>query len=121
MEIREYVRWDGKAPFVEWIDNLRDRKARIRIRTQLDRILMGNPGDYKSLGHGLYEIRIHYGPGYRVYYGREGSRLILLLCGGNKSTQRSDIRLARKYWQDYRSRSDEKKSTVSGKPDNSTC
>ena len=121
MEIREYVRRDGKAPIVEWMGRLRDRRARIRIRIQLDRILLGNPGDHKSLGRGLHEICIHYGPGYRIYYGRDGSQLILLLCGGNKSTQHSDIRLATSYWQDYRSRSDEKKSTVSRKPDSSPC
>ena len=109
MEIRVYVTRDGKTPFVEWLGKLRDRSARTRIRIQLDRILLGNPGDRKSLGHGLYEMRIHYGPGYRVYYGKEGSHIVLLLCGGNKSTQRSDIRLANKYWQDYRNRSDDKK------------
>jgi putative addiction module killer protein len=121
MEIREYVMPNGKAPFVEWIDKLRDREARIKIRIRLDRILSGNPGDCKSLGHDLYEMRIHYGPGYRVYYGREGSQLVLLLCGGNKSTQPADIRLANRYWQDYRSRSDEKKSIISKKPDSSPC
>ena len=120
MEIREYVSLNGKVPFVEWIGKLRDNRARIRIRIHLDRVLLGNPGDHKSLGHGLYEMRIHYGPGYRVYYGQEGNQLILLLCGGSKSTQRSDIKLATRYWQDYRSRSDEKKSAVSSKPDSST-
>jgi putative addiction module killer protein len=107
MEIREYVMPSGKVPFVEWIGKLRDREARIKIRIRLDRILSGNYGDFKSLGHDLYEMRIHYGPGYRVYYGKEDNRLILLLCGGNKSTQRADIRLANRYWQNYRSRFDE--------------
>ena len=109
MDIRVYVTRDGKTPFVDWLGKLRDRSARTRIRIQLDRILLGNPGDRKSLGQGLYEIRIHYGPGYRVYYGKEGGHLVLLLCGGNKSTQQSDIRLANNYWQDYRNRSDDKK------------
>jgi putative addiction module killer protein len=109
MDIRVYVTRDGKTPFVDWLGKLRDRSARTRIRLQLDRILLGNPGDCKSLGQGLYEMRIHYGPGYRVYYGKEGGHLVLLLCGGNKSTQQSDIRLANNYWRDYRNRSDDKK------------
>ena len=96
MDIQVYVTRDGKTPFIDWLDRLRDRRARTRVRIQLDRTLLGNPGDCKSLGHGLYEMRIHYGPGYRVYYGKQGSQLVLLLCGGNKSTQRSDIRLANK-------------------------
>jgi len=109
MEIRVYVTRDGKTPFVDWLGKLRDRSARARIRLQLDRILLGNPGDRKTLGQGLYEMRIHYGPDYRVYYGKEGGHIVLLLCGGNKSTQQSDIRLANNYWQDYRNRSDDKK------------
>ena len=120
MEIREYVTLGGRVPFLEWIDKLRDRSARTRIRVQLDRLLTGNFGDHKSLGHGLHELRIHYGPGYRIYYGLEGQALILLLCGGNKATQQSDIRLAANYWQDYRRRADEKKPTISEKPDSSS-
>ena len=119
MEIREYVTSEGRVPFLEWIDRLRDRSARTKIRVRLDRLLKGNLGDHKSLGHGLHELRIRYGPGYRVYFGREGQTLVLLLCAGNKASQRVDIRLAANYWQDYRRRTDEKKSTLSRKSDSS--
>jgi putative addiction module killer protein len=108
MEIRLYLTTDGKAPFAEWLYKLRDRKARARIRVQLDRITLGNPGDYKSLGAGLFELRIHYGPGYRIYFGLKRGHLVLLLCGGDKSSQPADVKLAKEYWQDYRSRKDGK-------------
>jgi putative addiction module killer protein len=70
-----------------WLGKLRDRQARLRI----DRLAHGNPGDVKPVGHGISEMRLTYGPGYRVYYLQDGDTLILLLCGGDKSTQREDI------------------------------
>ncbi len=102
MEIREYVSRDGKIPFTGWRRKLRDRQARNRI--QIDRLELGNTGDCKSLGNGVYERRIHYGPGYRIYYGKTGKQIILLLCGGNKASQQQDVRRAKQYWEDYRSR-----------------
>ena len=104
MEIREYVTDDGKAVFTIWLNKLRDRQARHRIRKRIDRLSLGNTGDSKSVGQGVYELRIHYGPGYRVYYGRLGEQIILLLCGGDKATQRHDVKKAIDYWNDYRSR-----------------
>ena len=104
MEIREYVRWDGKVPFTDWLKKLRNRQASERIHIQIDRLALGNTGDYKSLGNGIHELRIHYGPGYRVYYGKTGKRIVLLLCGGNKTSQQQDIKRAKQYWQDYRRR-----------------
>ncbi|MBD2778035.1 type II toxin-antitoxin system RelE/ParE family toxin [Iningainema tapete] len=105
-EIRNYLTADGRNPFDEWLDSLRDRKAKAKIRARLDRVEDGNLGDYKSVGDGVFELRIDYGPGYRIYLGQDQVTIILLLCGGDKSTQAQDIRIAKEYWQDYRSRDD---------------
>lgn len=102
MEIREYVSRDGKVPFHDWLKKLRDQRAIEKILIQLDRLALGNTGDCKSLGEGLHELRIHYGPGYRVYFGNTGKYIILLLCGGDKDSQQQDIKRARRYWTDYR-------------------
>jgi putative addiction module killer protein len=75
---------------------LRDRRAAARIAVRLDRLPAGNPGDVKPVGEGVNEIRIDYGPGYRIYFVRRGPELIVLLCGGDKGTQDKDIRAARK-------------------------
>ena len=104
MEVREYASRDGKTPFTDWLKKLRDRIACQKIHVQIDRLRLGNTGDYKSLGDGIYELRIHYGPGYRIYYGKEANKIILLLCGGNKASQRQDVNLAKQYWKDYRRR-----------------
>ena len=104
MEIREYVNPKGKIRFTDWLRKLKDRKARQKIHTQIDRLRLGNAGDHKALGNGIFEMRIHYGPGYRVYYGKTSDMIILLLCGGNKATQQQDVKIARQYWMDYRRR-----------------
>lgn len=103
-EIEEYLTADGRSPFGEWLDRLRDRDARVRIRVRLDRVNLGGFGDVKSLGGGLHELRIDVGPGYRVYFGQAGLCVVLLLCGGTKESQEKDIQQARVYWQDYRRR-----------------
>ena len=82
--------------FEKWLDELRDRHARLRIDKRIRRLELGNAGDYKSLGGGLLELRISHGKGYRVYYTWRNSQLILLLAGGDKSTQSKDIEMARK-------------------------
>ncbi|BAZ53778.1 hypothetical protein NIES4103_64610 [Nostoc sp. NIES-4103] len=105
-EIRAYLTVDGRNPFDEWLGSLRDIKAKAKIRVRLDRVEDGNLGDYKFVGEGVFELRIDYGPGYRIYFAQEGTTVILLLCGGDKSTQEQDIRKAQEYWQDYRSRDD---------------
>jgi putative addiction module killer protein len=104
MEIRIYVSRDGKKPFVVWMKKLRDQRARDRIHNQIDRLRLGNTGDFKSVGNGIYELRIHYGPGYRIYFGHTGKQIILLLCGGNKASQPQDVNRAKQYWQEYRRR-----------------
>jgi putative addiction module killer protein len=82
------------ATFDRWLRKLKDRRAAARVLIRIDRLAAGNPGDVKPVGKGVSELRIDYGPGYRVYFLREGSRLILLLTGGDKSTQDTDVRTA---------------------------
>lgn len=77
--------------FDQWLRKLKDRQGRLRILSRIDRLTRGNPGDVKPVGRGVLELRLTYGPGYRIYYAQRGNRLILLLCGGDKSTQQSDI------------------------------
>ena len=84
--IRNYVTPTGKEPFEEWLRSLRDVKTRAIIRTRLNRVRMGNFGDAKSLGEGVHELRIHYGPGYRLYIGKWEDTIVILLCGGSKRT-----------------------------------
>lgn len=88
MEIRKTQR------FAAWIDGLRDPKARARVLVRIERLAAGNAGDVKPIGEGVSEMRIDYGPGYRVYFTRRGPRLIILLAGGQKRTRRRDIAMA---------------------------
>ncbi|MDZ8081762.1 MAG: type II toxin-antitoxin system RelE/ParE family toxin [Nostoc sp. DcaGUA01] len=103
-EIRNYLTVDGKNVFDRWLDSLRDSRTKAKIRARLDRVEDGNLGDCKSVGEGVCELKIDYGPGYRIYFGQEGITIIILLCGGDKSTQEQDIVKAQEYWKDYRSR-----------------
>ena len=80
--------------FAKWLDNLRDIKAKARVLVRIERLAMGNAGDVKPVGEGISEMRIEYGPGYRVYFTKRGSELILLLAGGDKSSQSGDIKVA---------------------------
>lgn len=82
--------------FSEWFDSLRDRRARARINVRIRRLSLGNPGDVRPVGQGVSELRIDYGPGYRVYFVQHGRALVILLAGGDKSTQAADIRSAHK-------------------------
>src|ERR1700675_702201 len=103
-EDREYQTTGGRSPLAEWVRGLRDGATRARIVARLDRLKAGLLGDWKSVGGGVCELRIDHGPGYRVYYGQVGKTLILLLCGGDKSTQAKDIEIANAYWKDYKGR-----------------
>ena len=80
--------------FVQWMDELRDIRARARIQARIERLAAGNPGDVKPVGDGVSELRIDYGPGYRVYFTRRGNEVVILLAGGGKSTQDTDIKIA---------------------------
>jgi putative addiction module killer protein len=105
-ELREYLTAAGVAPYGQWFVKLAkfDRRAAAKVTMALIRLSMGNTGKLKSIGPGLAEIRIDFGPGYRVYLGRDGPMLILLLGGGTKKTQDEDIAMARERWRDYRIR-----------------
>jgi putative addiction module killer protein len=103
--VRVYARSDGMEPFTQWLRGLRDGRTRNRIRQRIARLRLGNVCDARSIGEGVWELRIHVGPGYRVYFGREGEAMVILLCGGDKSSQARDIERAQDYWHDYRSRS----------------
>jgi putative addiction module killer protein len=80
--------------YAEWIDNLRDQQARARILVRVERLAAGNPGDVKPVGSGVSELRIHFGAGYRVYFTQHGQDIVILLAGGDKSTQSNDIQTA---------------------------
>jgi len=88
--------------FSAWLSGLRDRRARAKIQARLDRAMAGNFGDVKSLGKGVYEMRVDYGPGYRVYFLQRGLVAVVLLCGGDKGTQSADIKRAIRLAQDWR-------------------
>jgi putative addiction module killer protein len=94
----------GQEPLTRWFDRLRDHEAAARIARRLDRLRSGNPGDSKAVGEGVEELRIDYGPGYRVYFGQDGDAIVVLLVGGDKRTQSRDIETARTCWKDYKER-----------------
>lgn len=83
------------ATFADWMTRLRDHRARAKIAARIDRLALGNPGDVEPVGNGVSELRVHYGPGYRVYFVTRDKKLIVLLCGGDKSTQARDIKAAK--------------------------
>lgn len=100
MEIREYLDEAGRSAFGRWFKGL-DARAAAKVATVLARLEAGNLSEIKSVGSGVLERRIHFGPGYRIYFGREGDRLIILLGGGTKQGQRQDIERAKQRWADY--------------------
>ena len=103
-ETKFYKTEQGETPFTQYLSKLRDMRAALKIATRINRAQTGNFGDHKSVGDGLWEMRIDYGPGYRVYYCFEGDRLVLLLCAGDKRTQPRDIETAGKYKADFERR-----------------
>ncbi len=104
METRRSISAGGRDVVGEWLSGLKDARARARIAVRIDRVEAGNFGDCKSLREGVWEMRIDYGPGYRVYYGMLGRHCVLLLCGGDKRKQTSDIARAVEYFREYRNR-----------------
>ena len=108
MELRYYQTSVGDQRFVEWLQVLNDRQARARIEARLARVAVGNFGDVEPVGEGVLELRIDWGPGYRVYFSRLGSVVVLLLCGGDKRTQQKDIKRAKAYFEDYKARTAQK-------------
>jgi putative addiction module killer protein len=104
VEVRRYVNAAGKDVVGEWLGGLADARTRAKIAARIARLAAGNFGDCKPLGAGVSELRIDWGPGYRVYYAMAGRTCVLLLCGGDKRRQSADIRRASAYWQDYQER-----------------
>lgn len=104
-ELYYYQTAAGGRPLVEWLAGLNDRQARARIEARLARLAAGNLGDVETVGEGVMELRVDWGPGYRVYFSRVGQVIVLLLCGGDKRTQQKDIERAKAYFEDYKARS----------------
>jgi putative addiction module killer protein len=107
MQILHYLTAEGRDLFQNWLDGLRDMRARIAILRRVDRVAMGNFGDHRFCREGVWELRIDVGAGYRVYYVQTGQTVVLLLCGGDKRTQDADIARAVACWQDYQRRDNE--------------
>jgi putative addiction module killer protein len=103
-ELEYYVTENGRMPFKEWLDARKDYAARAKIRIRLDYVRLGNLGDCHSVADGVQELRIKFGPGYRVYFAHERNRIILLLIGGDKKTQRKDIEKAKNFLSDHKNR-----------------
>ena len=95
--LRNYVTPSGTIPFEEWMNGLKDSVTRHRIQTRLDRVEKGNFGDYKPVGEGVCELRFDFGSGHRIYFVEEGDVIVILLCGGDKSSQIKDIKTAKIY------------------------
>ena len=101
-KISIYTTLDGKMPFVEWLNSIKDITIQRRIRLRIDRLTFGNFGDTKPVGDNLYELRLFFGSGYRIYYAIENNILVILFTGGDKSTQSDDIKKAKQYLKDYK-------------------
>jgi putative addiction module killer protein len=104
IEIRHYVSRSGRDIFDDWLTELADPRAQAKVASRINRLAAGNFGDCRSLRRGLYELRIDWGPGYRVYYAMVGKDCVLILCGGDKRKQSSDIVRALQYLKDYKER-----------------
>ena len=96
-----YANENAKEPFTEWLYSLRDVMARKRILARVSRLEQGNYGDCEPVGEGVSELRLFFGSGYRVYFGEHGNEIVVLLCGGDKSSQTKDIQQAKVYWKGY--------------------
>jgi putative addiction module killer protein len=103
-QVEYYFMANGRVPFREWYESLRDRGAQLRIDARLAHVRAGNSGKCRTVGEGVTELILDFGPGYRIYYGQVGNAIVILLCGGDKSTQQEDIATAHEYWVDYRRR-----------------
>lgn len=95
---------NGHEPFTEWFFSIQDTRVRQRIQARLTSVRAGNLGDHKFVGDGVWELRLNFGAGYRIYFGKVDNTIVLLLCGGDKSSQKRDIRLAKNYWNEYKER-----------------
>jgi len=103
IEVREYLDRAGRSPYAAWSDRL-NKEAAAKVAAALARIQQGNFSNAKSVGAGVYEYRIDFGPGYRIYFGKDGDRLVILVGGGTKKRQQADIKVVLACWQDYKRR-----------------
>ena len=104
VEVLRYQAEDAAEPVTEWLNNLRDKQAQARLRVRLRRLEAGNFGDCDPVGEGVFELREHVGAGYRLYFGRHGRQVVILLCGGDKKSQTADIKRAKMHWVDWKRR-----------------
>lgn len=103
--VLQYQTADHRRPFEEWLNrHAEDARTFTAIQSRMDRVGRGLFGDWKSVGDGVFELRIDHGPGYRIYFGRDGQSVIVLLCGGYKGAQGREIKAAKRYWRDYEKR-----------------
>ena len=112
LEVREYLDLNGKSAFSEWFDRL-NAPAAAKITSAVNRIAQGNLSNVKGVGSGVFEYRIDFGPGYRIYFGKDGDRLVILLGGGTKKRQQRDITTALELWKDYKRRKQEGENDAS--------
>lgn len=98
--VREFLDADGESPYRRWLKTL-DSSVKARIQARVFRFELGNLGDHKAVGEGVWEARLMFGAGYRIYFGRVGTEVVLLLVGGDKGSQPKDIRTAKRYWADF--------------------
>jgi putative addiction module killer protein len=101
-EIRIYQTLNGREPFAEWLESIQDRRTQRKIRARLEQLKFGNFGDHRLISEGVFELRFHFRSGYRIYLGRVSTTAVLLLCGGDKSSQTRDIEGAKRYWLQYK-------------------
>lgn len=102
--VETYVTGDGRDVFQEWLNGLADQRARVLIDKTVAKVRLGNLGQHKSVGEGVQEIVLGYGPGYRIYFGEHGATLVILLCGSTKKRQGEAIKQAKRYWKDWEER-----------------
>jgi putative addiction module killer protein len=100
-EILIYAHGNGTEPYSDWLENLKDVVGRAHIQARITRLKYGNYGDCEPVGEGVRELRIHFGPGYRVYFAEKRSTVVILLCGGDKGNQKRCIKDAKLYWKEY--------------------
>ena len=110
--IKAYKSEQGNVPYKKWIFSIKDKAVSTNITRRIQRIQWGNPGNFKAFSGGICELKLNFGPGYRIYYGMDGKTMIILLHGGDKSTQRKDIEKAKTYWQDYKENKNERTSDI---------
>ena len=111
MDVLEYLDRQGQNPFAAWFDHL-DPAAAAKVTAAMTRLSLGNTSNVQGVGAGVFETKIDFGPGYRVYFGKDGESVVILLAGGTKQRQQQDIALARERWRDYK---DRKKGQMKGK------